>query len=115
MCTISSEGAPSLRLRSGQALAFFARVGEGIYRENREVEVCDTHPSQKHAKDGAPPVLVALSEIKSWATRLAVFDAARGTDTAPIWRDRMTDGLNSPKVELVHELRTKVETAGKNP
>jgi hypothetical protein len=46
---------------------------------------------------------------------LAVFDAARGTDTASIWRDRMTDGLNSPKVELVRELRTKVEAAAKNP
>jgi hypothetical protein len=46
---------------------------------------------------------------------LAVFDAARGTDTIPIWRDRITDGLNSPKVELVRELRTKVEAAAKNP
>ena len=46
---------------------------------------------------------------------LAVFDAARGTDTAPIWRDRITEGLNAPKVELVRELRTKVETAAKNP
>ena len=46
---------------------------------------------------------------------LAVFDAARGTDTVPMWRDRMTDGLNSPKVELVRELRTKVEAAAKNP
>ena len=46
---------------------------------------------------------------------LAVFDAARGTDTAPIWRDRITEGLNAPKVELVRELRTKVEAAEKNP
>jgi hypothetical protein len=46
---------------------------------------------------------------------LAVFDAARGPDTTPIWRDRMTDGLNSPKVELVRELRTKVEAAAKDP
>jgi hypothetical protein len=46
---------------------------------------------------------------------LAVFDAARGTDGAPIWRDRITDGLSAPKVELVHELRTKVEAAAKNP
>lgn len=45
---------------------------------------------------------------------LAVFDAARGTDTAPIWRDRMTDGLSSPKLELMRELRTKVEAAAKN-
>ena len=46
---------------------------------------------------------------------LAVFDAALGTDTAPMWRDRITDGLNAPKVELVRELRTKVEVAAKNP
>jgi|SRR5208283_37439 len=46
---------------------------------------------------------------------LAVYNASLGTDTAPIWRDRMTDGLSAPKVELVRELRTKVEAAAKNP
>jgi hypothetical protein len=28
-CAIPAEGAPSFRIRSGQALAFFARVGGG--------------------------------------------------------------------------------------
>jgi len=46
---------------------------------------------------------------------LAVYNASLGTDTAPIWRDRMTEGLSAPKVELVRELRTKVEAAAKNP
>jgi len=46
---------------------------------------------------------------------LAVYNAALGTDTAPVWRDRMTDGLSTPEVKLVRELRTKVEAAAKNP
>ncbi len=46
---------------------------------------------------------------------LAVYNADLGTDNAPIWRDRMTDGLNAPEVKLVRELRTKVEAAAKNP
>ena len=46
---------------------------------------------------------------------LSVYNAALGTDTAPMWRDRMTNGLNTPEVKLVQELRTKVEAAAKNP
>jgi hypothetical protein len=46
---------------------------------------------------------------------LAVFNASLGTDNAPIWRDRMNDGLNAPEVKLIRELRTKVEAAAKTP
>ena len=46
---------------------------------------------------------------------LAVYDADRGIDSAPLWRDRMDDGLNAPEVKLVRELRTKVEAAAKKP
>ena len=46
---------------------------------------------------------------------LAIYNASLGTDTAPLWRDRMPAGLTAPKVKLVHELRAKVEAAAKNP
>lgn len=46
---------------------------------------------------------------------LAVYNAALGTDTAPLWRDRMREGLSAPDVKLVRELRTKVEAAAKTP
>lgn len=46
---------------------------------------------------------------------LAIYDASLGTDTAPLWRDRMPAGLTAPEVKLVHELRAKVEAAAKNP
>jgi hypothetical protein len=46
---------------------------------------------------------------------LAVYNASLGTDTSPMWRDRMPDGLNAPEVKLLQELRTKVEAAAKNP
>ena len=47
--------------------------------------------------------------------KLAVYNAGLGIDSAPIWRDRMTDGLNGPQVKLLRELRTKVEAAARNP
>ncbi len=46
---------------------------------------------------------------------LAVYNASLGTDTAPLWRGRMRDGLNAPEVKLIHELRTKVEAVAKTP
>jgi hypothetical protein len=46
---------------------------------------------------------------------LAVYNASLGTDTAPIWRDRIAGGLAPPKMELLNELRTKVEAAANNP
>ena len=45
---------------------------------------------------------------------LSVYNASLGTDTAPMWRDRMSDGLSAPGVKLVDELRTKVEAADKD-
>ena len=44
---------------------------------------------------------------------LAVYDADRGIDAAPLWRDRMDDGLNAPEVKLIQELRRKIEDAAK--
>jgi hypothetical protein len=45
---------------------------------------------------------------------LAIYNAAQGVDSAPMWRDRMTDGLSGPRVRLLEELRTKVEAAAKS-
>jgi hypothetical protein len=46
---------------------------------------------------------------------LAVYNASLGIDTAPMWRDRMPDGLSGPDLKLLQEVRTKVEAAAKNP
>jgi len=46
---------------------------------------------------------------------LAVYQATQGVDSPPLWRGRMTGGLNGPTVQLVEELRTKVEAAAKTP
>jgi hypothetical protein len=46
---------------------------------------------------------------------LAVYNASLGIDTAPMWRDRMHDGLSGPDLKLLQEVRTKVEAAAKNP
>ncbi|HEX4785651.1 MAG TPA: hypothetical protein VH350_15015 [Candidatus Sulfotelmatobacter sp.] len=46
---------------------------------------------------------------------LAVYNAALGIDNAPLWRDRMNNGLNAPELKLIRELRTKVEAAAKTP
>jgi len=46
---------------------------------------------------------------------IAIYNASLGTDTAPIWRDRMNNGLDRPEMKLIRELRKKVEAASKNP
>ena len=46
---------------------------------------------------------------------IAVFDAAQGFDSAPLWRERKADGLNPPEMILVQELRSLVEKAAKQP
>jgi hypothetical protein len=45
---------------------------------------------------------------------IAVYDADRGINTAPLWRERMSDGLDPP-VKLVGDLRKQVEVAAKKP
>jgi hypothetical protein len=49
-----------------------------------------------------------------WMLKLAVYNASVGTDTAPIWRDRMKGGLDGPEMKLIRELRKKVEAAEKS-
>jgi len=46
---------------------------------------------------------------------IAIYNASLGTNTAPIWRDRMSNGLDRPDMKLIRELRKKVEAAPKNP
>jgi hypothetical protein len=46
---------------------------------------------------------------------LALYDAANGIDSAPLWRDLMQDGLNPPRMSLVYELRDAVDEAAKVP
>jgi hypothetical protein len=46
---------------------------------------------------------------------IAIYNASLGTDTAPIWRERMSDGLDKPEMKLIRELRKKVEGASKKP
>ena len=46
---------------------------------------------------------------------IAVYDAAQGIDSPPLWRGRQRDGLNPPEMRLVQELRTMVEAAAKTP
>ncbi|HEX4486965.1 MAG TPA: hypothetical protein VH088_11890 [Terriglobales bacterium] len=46
---------------------------------------------------------------------IAVYDASMGIDTSPLWRGRERDGLNPPDMQLVKELRAKIEEAAKKP
>ncbi len=46
---------------------------------------------------------------------LALYDSSLGTDNAPLWRGRRAAGLDAPKMQLVEELRTKVEETAKAP
>ena len=70
-----------------------------------------------HAGSSLPkPEIGPIAEIDGGdpADMIAVYDASRGIDTAPLWRERMSDGLDPP-VKLVGDLRKQVEAAAKKP
>jgi hypothetical protein len=46
---------------------------------------------------------------------LALYQSSLGLDAPPLWRGRKTNGLNAPKMDLVEELRAKVEDTAKAP
>lgn len=46
---------------------------------------------------------------------LALYDAASGLDSAPLWRDLMKGGLSPPRMLLMGELRDAVDAAAKVP
>ena len=46
---------------------------------------------------------------------LAVFRAAEGFDSAPIWQARETDGLKTPVIPLLAKFRKRVEATAKLP
>ncbi len=45
--------------------------------------------------------------------RLDIYDASTGTDAVPLWTDRAPNGLQSPGMQLMHDLRAQVEAATK--
>ena len=70
-----------------------------------------------HAGSSLPkPEIGPVTEIDGGdpADMIAVYDADRGINTAPLWRERMSDGLDPP-VKLVGDLRKQVEVAAKKP
>ena len=58
---------------------------------------------------------VAPTDIGDSRDMLALYDAADGIDSAPLWRDLMNDGLDPPQMRLVGELRSAVDKAAKVP
>ena len=46
---------------------------------------------------------------------LALYDAANGIDSAPLWRDSEKGGLTPPQMSLVQDLRKAVDAAAKVP
>ena len=46
---------------------------------------------------------------------LALYDASKGIDSSPLWRDLMKGGLNPPQMSLMDELRDAVNSAGPVP
>lgn len=55
------------------------------------------------------------SDVGDPRDMLALYDAASGLDSAPLWRDLMKGGLNPPGMSLVVELRDAVDAAAKVP
>lgn len=70
-----------------------------------------------HAPSSLPnPGIGPISDIDGGDPddMLAVYDASLGTNNPPLWRERMSNGLDPP-VKLVGELRKKVEAAASKP
>ena len=86
-----------------------------LVRKSRTVETRDG--IRIRAGSNRPSSLGPITEADGGDPQdmLAIFNASLGTDTAPLWRDRMPNGLSAPDVKLVHELRTKVGDAAKTP
>jgi hypothetical protein len=63
------------------------------------------------------PVVGSMTraEVGDPIDTLSVYDPDRGSDSSPLWRGRLQDGLDPPEMELVKELREKVEAAAKKP
>lgn len=57
----------------------------------------------------------ARGDIGDPLDTLTIYDAHQGIDSPPLWRGRLRDGLNSPDVKLVQQLRTEVEGSLKKP
>ena len=58
---------------------------------------------------------VAPTDIGDSRDMLALYDAADGIDSPPLWRVLMNDGLDPPQMRLVGELRSAVDKAAKVP
>ena len=87
-----------------------------LVRKGRTAETRDGiggHAGSNSPKPSFGPIIDA--DAGDPEDMLAIYNAALGTDNAPMWRDRMSDGLNAPQVKLIRELRTKVESAAKTP
>ena len=65
----------------------------------------------KSAETGPAVGPRANAEVGDPLDTLIVYDASHGIDSPPLWRGRQRNGLEPPHMELVKELRTKVETA----
>lgn len=71
------------------------------------VEVGSNRPTQLGAD--------APVDIGDSRDMLAMYDSAVGIDSAALWRDSVSGGLDAPNVELVQELRKAVDQAAKVP
>jgi hypothetical protein len=72
-----------------------------------------TKDSQRSGASVAPIDDVDMGDREDM---IALYDAALGTDSAPLWRGRMMDGLDPPDMQLIKSLRDKVlEAASKKP
>ena len=55
------------------------------------------------------------TDIGSSRDMLALYDATEGIDSAPLWRNLASGGLNPPQMTLVGDLRSAVDKAAKVP
>jgi hypothetical protein len=85
----------------------------------RKGHVAETQPQLRIGGGSTVPWTVgaaAPTDFGSARDMLALYDAKDGgIDSAPLWRDLLMNGLDTPQMPLVGELRSAVDKAAKVP
>jgi hypothetical protein len=71
-----------------------------------------------HAGSEAPSPSIGTTgnaDVGDPQDMIALYVAAEGIDSPALWRGRQVDGLKPPEMNLIQELRTKVEAAANAP
>ena len=99
------------------ALAYRAKDADLILLVRKE-HIVESQPGVRlGAGSNTKPTIgaEAPTDVGDARDMLALYDAANGIDSAPLWRSLVKGGLDPPQMALVGDLRAAVDAAAKVP